>query len=44
LFGLLYWYVLYPIHAMIFSGMLRKLVEQAEATRSEAQDLNSLRV
>ena len=44
LFGLLYWYVLYPIHAMIFSGMLKKLVKQAEATRSEARDLNSLRV
>jgi uncharacterized protein YbjT (DUF2867 family)/uncharacterized protein YndB with AHSA1/START domain len=32
--GLLYWYVLYPIHGVIFSGMIRKLSEEAEATAS----------
>jgi uncharacterized protein YbjT (DUF2867 family) len=31
LFGLLYWYILYPIHGLIFSGTIRKLAEQAEA-------------
>jgi hypothetical protein len=31
LFGLLYWYVLYPIHGLIFSGMIRKLAQQAES-------------
>jgi uncharacterized protein YbjT (DUF2867 family) len=28
--GLLYWYVLYPIHSVIFSGMIRVLSEEAE--------------
>jgi len=31
LFGLLYWYVLYPLHGLIFSGMVRQLGWQAEA-------------
>jgi hypothetical protein len=30
LFGLIYWYGLYPIHGLIFSGMIRKLAERAE--------------
>lgn len=30
LFGLLYWYGLYPLHGLIFSGMIRKLAERAE--------------
>ncbi len=29
LFGLLYWYVLYPIHSLIFSGLVRKIAEEA---------------
>jgi len=29
LFGLLYWYALYPIHRLIFSGLIRRIVEQA---------------
>lgn len=28
--GLLYWYVLYPAHALIFRGMLRAIAERAE--------------
>ncbi len=31
LFGFLYWYTLYPIHGLIFSGMIRRLAQQAEA-------------
>lgn len=27
--GLLYWYLLYPIHALIFRGMLREIARQA---------------
>lgn len=27
--GILYWYILYPVHAIIFSGMLREIVERA---------------
>lgn len=27
--GFLYWYILYPIHSFIFSGMIRKIAERA---------------
>ncbi len=30
LFGVLYWYGLFPIHNLIFGGMVRRVVEQAE--------------
>lgn len=30
LFGLLYWYVLYPVHALIFSGLIDRLAALAE--------------
>jgi Protein of unknown function (DUF2867) len=29
LLGLLYWYALYPIHSRIFSGLIRKIAQQA---------------
>jgi uncharacterized protein YbjT (DUF2867 family) len=29
LLGLLYWYTLYPIHSLIFTGMIRKIGERA---------------
>jgi Protein of unknown function (DUF2867) len=28
LLGLLYWYALYPIHRLIFAGMIRQLVKR----------------
>jgi len=31
LFGLLYWYILYSIHGLIFSGLIRKLKILAES-------------
>lgn len=31
LFGLVYWYVLYPIHKLIFSGLIRRLAQRAVA-------------
>jgi len=31
LFGLLYWYGIYPLHQLIFAGMLRRLAEAAAA-------------
>jgi uncharacterized protein YbjT (DUF2867 family) len=36
-FGLLYWYTLYPIHRIIFAGLIRTLARRAErlARRSE---------
>jgi hypothetical protein len=29
--GLLYWYALYPIHAVMFAGMLRAIAREATA-------------
>ncbi|MEP7117459.1 MAG: SDR family oxidoreductase [Acidobacteriota bacterium] len=31
LFGVLYWYALYPIHGVIFGGMIREIARRAEA-------------
>jgi hypothetical protein len=31
LFGLLYWYLLYPIHGLIFSGLIKELKRLAES-------------
>jgi uncharacterized protein YbjT (DUF2867 family) len=31
LFGLLYWYTIYPIHALIFRGLVRAIARRAEA-------------
>lgn len=33
LFGLVYWYGLYPLHGLIFSGMIRKLAQRAKEPR-----------
>lgn len=33
LLGLLYWWALYPLHALIFAGLVRRLGERAEAAR-----------
>jgi uncharacterized protein YbjT (DUF2867 family) len=30
LWGLIYWYVLYPLHSIIFSGLIRKIAEGAQ--------------
>jgi hypothetical protein len=30
--GLLYWYALYPIHALIFSGLIDRVARRAEST------------
>ena len=37
LWGLLYWYALYPIHKPIFSGMIRRIGEHAEETEHNNQ-------
>ncbi len=34
LFGVLYWYALYPIHGLIFGGMIRAIARRAEAAVS----------
>jgi hypothetical protein len=41
LFGLLYWYVLYPFHGFIFSRLIRKLAERAELQMVHAASRNA---
>ncbi len=36
LFGVCYWYALYPLHKVIFRGMIRRLVERAERNATAA--------
>jgi hypothetical protein len=31
LFGVLYWYALYPVHQIVFSGLIRAIAKRAEA-------------
>ncbi|MEO8612740.1 MAG: SDR family oxidoreductase [Chloroflexota bacterium] len=38
LFGLLYWYILYPLHSVIFSGMIRMLAQRALEPISSAEE------
>ena len=38
LFGLLYWYVLYPLHGLIFSGVINKLKKLAESETAIRKD------
>lgn len=35
--GLLYWYILFPVHCFVFAGMLRGIVNRAEAGGAEAE-------
>lgn len=35
LFGLLYWYALYPVHGPVFSGMLKGIAQRARQVDSE---------
>jgi hypothetical protein len=37
LFGLLYWYGLYPLHSLIFSGLIQKLKALAENEQQEGE-------
>jgi len=39
--GFLYWYALYPAHSLIFSGLIRRIQEQAESRRSEEENHDS---
>ncbi|MFN0072506.1 MAG: SDR family oxidoreductase [Chloroflexota bacterium] len=39
LMGVLYWYILYPVHALIFSGMITRIAQSAERlARSTRRD------
>ncbi len=38
LFGLAYWYALYPLHQFIFAGMLRKIARTVEKSECSAEE------
>jgi uncharacterized protein YbjT (DUF2867 family) len=40
--GFLYWYLLYPVHSLVFSGMINKLAERSLA-RNEIDHRNDMR-
>lgn len=40
--GLLYWYLLYPIHALIFSRLIQEIARRAQATHQQHTALPSL--
>ncbi len=42
LLGFLYWYLLYPLHGLIFSGLIRDLARWAEQSREEDNSLANL--
>ena len=37
LLGLAYWYLLYPIHRLIFAGMIRSLAQRSVALSAASQ-------
>ena len=39
LFGWLYWYVLYPIHSLIFSGMIRAIAARTQEIEAANQKI-----
>lgn len=41
LFGFLYWYVLYPIHSLIFSGMINAIADQAVSNSLTSETFHS---
>ncbi len=36
LFGLIYWYGLYPVHALIFGAVVKKIAHSAEQVQAAA--------
>lgn len=42
LFGLVYWYSVYPLHQVVFSGMLRNLARAAEGTDEAASPASQI--
>jgi uncharacterized protein YbjT (DUF2867 family) len=40
LFGLSYWYTIYPIHALIFRGLARAIAKRAEVTYEKRESTN----
>ena len=43
LFGLVYWYIIYPLHQLIFAGMLRGIATASVAQRERMQKVSFIR-
>ena len=41
LLGVMYWYGLYPIHALIFAGMIKQIAEKSQLNYQHSQPLNT---
>jgi uncharacterized protein YbjT (DUF2867 family) len=42
LFGLIYWYLLYPIHSLIFSGMIKAISKEAINSKNDINGQNKI--
>jgi hypothetical protein len=42
--GFLYWYVLYPVHSLVFSGMISAIARQAESKKAYTPEVEQLKV
>ena len=42
LFGIVYWYAVYPLHQLIFAGMLRNIANTAKSIDNEVSRLTSI--
>lgn len=40
-FGLLYWYTLYPMHRLIFAGLLKRLADVAERDSASGRHMHA---
>jgi hypothetical protein len=38
LFGLIYWYGIYPLHSLVFAGMVRSIAERARRANSGSRE------
>jgi hypothetical protein len=43
LLGLIYWYALYPLHQLVFAGMLRGIADKALSSNTNLQKMSPLK-
>ena len=43
LLGLIYWYALYPLHQLVFAGMLRGIADKALSSNTNSQKMSPLK-
>ena len=42
LMGFLYWYILYPVHSQVFSGMIKAIARQAESRHIHTREMDEV--